>query len=79
MPQGKQLDRPEVSVTFRMSAQAHQAMIEECSFCGCNVSGFIRQAVLSEVVDRRALRKRSADVRVLKGQLAAFEDKHAED
>ena len=61
MAEQQMLERPEVSVTFRLSEAAHKAMIEECALCACNVSGFIRAAVMNEIVNRRSLRKRNKD------------------
>ncbi len=69
MPSGTIGFPDQVSVTFRLSNAAHQALIAECGHCGCSVSAVVRVAVMKEIQHRRAQRKHDADVGVLAGQL----------
>ncbi len=66
-------DKPEVLVNFRMSKNAHEELMCEVGSCGCNVSGFIRHAVMREIYDRRQRRKARSIEQPLAGQLEAFE------
>jgi len=58
-----------VSITFRLSKAAHKALMAEVGYCGCNISSFIRNAVMKEIADRRFIRKYAADHAVLRGQI----------
>jgi hypothetical protein len=58
----------DVSITFRVSARAYLELNQELELCGCNMSSFVRQAVMQEIHDRRLRRKEARPSQVLDGQ-----------
>jgi hypothetical protein len=73
MPKQVRPSAPQVSVTFKLSEEAHRQMLMECGRCSCNVSAFIRSAVMKEVIHRRTERKQAAQHAALTGQLSIEE------
>jgi hypothetical protein len=68
---------PQVSVTFRMSEEMRERLSLECGHCGCNISAFIRAAVLKEIANRRAARAQAASHAILSGQIDVEGKVHA--
>ncbi len=64
----------EKSVTFRMSKVSYDALLAECGYCACSISGFVRSAVVKEIADRRTRRKSAQRVAELAGQFTIYED-----
>jgi len=60
MPRLNPTTTPQVSITLRMSEEAHKRLLLECGHCMCNVSSFVRSAVMKEIAIRQTRRNEEA-------------------
>lgn len=77
MPRLNPTTMPTISVTFRLTEEAHSRLMRECGECDCNVSAFVRTAVVREIALRQSRRSSAAQHAILVGQLDIEGKTHA--
>lgn len=60
--------QPYVAVNFRMRERSYALLMKEVGSCGCNLSAFIRHAVMTEIAKRQRDRNANKKVGELLGQ-----------
>lgn len=77
MPRLNPTTMPQVSVTFRMSEEGHIRLLREVGECDCNVSAFVRTAVMHLIAERAQRRRAALHHSILVGQMDTEGNVHA--